>query len=110
MTNIRNELTYYNKELMDSELREAVNISSVGNIESLNEEDNDNVLLNGNEDILAYTTLIIEDFIDLQNPIFQGETGLHEEPNTPIINEENNNDMDFDLVNLVDDILSSRLE
>ena len=62
------------------------------------------------EDILAHTTLIIEDFIDLQNPIFQGETGLHEEPNTPIINEGNNNDMDFDLVNLVDDILSSRLE
>ncbi len=39
MTNIRNELIYYNKELMNSELCEAVNISSVGNIESLNEEE-----------------------------------------------------------------------
>ena len=76
--------------------------------ESLNEEDNDNVtLLNDNEDILA---LIVEDFIDLQNPIFQGETGLREESNTPITNEGNSDYMDFDPINLVDDILSSRLE
>ena len=112
MTNIRNELVYYGKELKESELHEAVNISAIGNIISLNEEDNNNnnCRLTFNEDLLANTNLVLEDLVNLRDPIFQdGENGLREELNIPNIDEENIN-MDFDSVNLVDDILNVEMD
>ena len=112
MINIRNELVYYGKELKESELREAVNISAIGNIISLNKEDNNNnnYKLTFNEDLLANTNLVLKDFVNLRNPIFQDEeNGLREELNIPNIDEENIN-MDFDSVNLVDDILNVEMD
>ena len=55
MSNIQNELTYYGKELMDSELCEAVNVSSIGNIISLNEDEEDNII-DLDEDLSERTT------------------------------------------------------
>ncbi|CAG8706110.1 11798_t:CDS:2, partial [Funneliformis mosseae] len=87
ITNIRNELIYYGKELKESELRKIVNISAIAN-----------------------TNLVLEDFVNLRDPIFQdGENGLREELNIPNIDEENIN-MDFDSVNLVDDILNVEMD
>ncbi|CAG8676269.1 6518_t:CDS:2, partial [Funneliformis mosseae] len=63
-----------------------------------------------NEDLLANTNLVLEDFVNLRDPIFQdGENGLREELNIPNIDEENIN-MDFDSVNLVDDILNVEMD
>ena len=74
MTNIRKELVYYGKELKESELREAVNISAIDNIISLNEEEeqdnNDSRLSSPNEDLLARINLVLEDFVNLRNLIF----------------------------------------
>ncbi|GBB99039.1 hypothetical protein RclHR1_00340030 [Rhizophagus clarus] len=103
------ELNYYGKELMDSELRKAVNISSIGNIMTLNEEveQENNVRLSFNEN--DNHTLIL-DVIDLQSPIFQDrENGIYEELSVPNINEEDDNNMDFDPIKLVNDVLNSRL-
>jgi hypothetical protein len=72
MTNIRNELVYYDKELKKSELRKAVNILAIGNIISLDDEEeqnNNNFELSFNEDLLG-STLVLEDFVNLQDPIF----------------------------------------
>jgi hypothetical protein len=117
MINIQNELIYYGKELMESELRKAVNISSIGNIISFNEEEeqeNDYVRLSFNEnDNLSAHTLILKDFIDLQNPIFQDrENRIYKELNIPNTNEEddnNMNNMNFDPIKLVNDVLNFKL-
>ena len=69
------------------------------------EQNNNNFELSFNKDLLG-STLVLEDFVNLQDPIFQdGESRLCEESNISNINNKDIN-MDFDPINLVDDILN----
>jgi hypothetical protein len=69
LTSIQNELTYYGKELNSKDLREIANDSAVGEIITLNSEDNitNDLLLEERreEEIQLRNNLILEDIIDL---------------------------------------------
>jgi hypothetical protein len=69
-------------------------------------------IINLDDDLSPYTTtIILEDFINSQNPIFQdGENGLCTELNIPNTNNEDNNNMEFNPIDIVDDVLNARLE
>ena len=107
LTSIKNELLYYGKDLNSAELREIANISAVGNIISLNNENDDvidNILLEERREteIQTCTNLVLEDIIDLSQSFDNIETVDLENNNN--IGEENGN-MDFDPIVLVDQIL-----
>ena len=111
LTSIKNELLYYGKDLNSVELREIANISAVGNIISLNNEDDDvidNILLEERREteIQTCTNLVLEDIIDLSQSFDNIETVDLENNNN--IGEENGN-MDFDPIALVDQILDHNI-
>ncbi|PKB96872.1 hypothetical protein RhiirA5_385041 [Rhizophagus irregularis] len=79
LASIKNELSYYGKDLSSAELREIANISTVSNIISLNDEDDDitdNILLEERREmeIQTRTNLVLEDFIDLSQSLDNMET------------------------------------
>src|SRR5438105_583768 len=86
MTNIKSELTYYEKKLTETELREVVNTSAVGEVMAL---ENDNDLPDSNELFFKNAefiqdTLNIEDIIDLTQYYLEGEREVLD------INDDNN--------------------
>jgi L-cysteine desulfidase len=109
LASIKNELLYYGKDLSSGELREIVNISAVGNIISLNDEDDDitnNILLEERREmeIQTRTNLVLEDFIDLAQSFDNMETvDLGNNDNV----DERNGNMDFEPIALVNEVLET---
>jgi hypothetical protein len=108
MTSIKNELSYYGKDLNNAELREIANISAVGDIISLNDEDDDtdNILLEERREIETQTrnNLVLEDIIDLSQSYDNiGTVGLENNNNI----DERNGNMDFDPIALVNQVLET---
>ncbi len=103
LINIKSELSFYEKELNEIELREVVNISVVGEIMALDEDiqdeydDIDDLILEGQS-----ITLILEEIVDLTQPFFNNNT------ENDICIDENNmgerevRNMNFDPTSLVD--------
>lgn len=106
LTSIKNELKYYGKELNSNDLREIANDSAVGEIITLNSEDDttNNLLLEERrkEEIQLRNNLVLEDIIDLTQLFDNVEIDLE---NNNTLDEENEN-MDFDPINLVNQILN----
>ncbi|CAG8485394.1 15373_t:CDS:2 [Rhizophagus irregularis] len=95
LTSIKNELSYYGKHLDEAELREVANISAVGEIVALDDNnDNTNYLLLEED----------QDIIDLTQPIFENLENI--DNNT---SEETNIDrnMDFNPIDLVNQVLEN---
>ncbi|CAG8831336.1 32513_t:CDS:1, partial [Racocetra persica] len=107
------ELTYFNTELTESELREMVKIATIDDYITDEEE------LSGNNDdayeespnSLSQTNIILEDFVNLRDPIFQDREVTQFEFSTEIadFNIEGDIDMDFNPEDLVDTVLSVEL-
>src|ERR1700743_1855759 len=105
---IKNGLSYYGKELTNAELREIANISAVGEIIDLDNEDDLDDIINDlpleeseETEIQSRTDLVLEDIIDLTQPFDNIESVNLENDN---VNERDGN-MDFDPIALVDQIL-----
>ncbi|GBC10376.1 hypothetical protein RclHR1_09580009 [Rhizophagus clarus] len=67
-TSITNKLSYVSKDLTESELRESINISSVSNIISLDDDDNIENIDGNNLNLIlpsSNTELAIRNIIDL---------------------------------------------
>lgn len=109
LTSIKNELSYYGKNLNSEELREIANTSAVGNIISLNDDDGDitNDLLveeRSETETQVRANLILEDIIDLTQPFDNVETvDLGNNNNV----DERNGNMDFDPNDLVNQFLET---
>lgn len=106
LTSIKNELSYYGKELSVEELREVASISTVGEIISLdNEDDTDSLLLEEEDEIQIHTNLVVEDIIDLNQPIFENMENRNESNNESNEENEETRNMDFNPIDIVDQIL-----
>ncbi|CAG8708240.1 1014_t:CDS:2 [Cetraspora pellucida] len=113
MANIRNKLTYFDTELTESELREMIKIATIDDYIT-----NEKELSENNEDayeeipnLLSQTNIILEDFVNLRDPIFQDREITQFEFFTEIAdsNIEDNIDTNFNPEELVDMVLSSEL-
>ncbi|CAG8723620.1 14146_t:CDS:2, partial [Funneliformis mosseae] len=79
LASIKNELSYYGKHLNETELREVANISAVGEIIALDDNNDiinhlsleENQVAQERKGIQERTTLILEDIVDLTQPIFE---------------------------------------
>src|SRR6266540_795125 len=103
LTNIKSKLSFYEKELNETKLREVVNISAVSEIMALDEDiqdeydDINDLILKGQS-----ITLILEEIVDLTQPFFNNNT------ENDICIDENNmgerevRNMNFDPTSLVD--------
>ena len=106
LTNIKSELSFYRKELNETELREVVNISAVGEIMALDEDiqdendDIDDLILEGQN-----ITLILEEIVDLTQPFFNNNTENDICIDGNNVGEREVGNMDFDPTSLVDQIL-----
>ncbi|CAG8438362.1 16762_t:CDS:2 [Funneliformis mosseae] len=109
LTNIKNELSFYGKELNEAELREVVNISTVGEVMILDEDKQDEY--DDADDLILEkqnTTLILEEIVDFTQPLqpfFNNniESDVYVDGNN--VGEREVGNMDFDPTSLVDQIL-----
>ncbi len=106
LINIKNKLSFYEKELNETELREVVNISAVSKIMVLDEDTQDEY--DDIDDLILEEqsiTLILEEIIDLTQPFFNNniKNDVYIDGNNVDKREVRN--MDFDLTSLVDQIL-----
>ena len=81
LASIKNELAYYGKDLSSAELREIANTSAVGDVISLDDENDDianNLLLEERRETEAETrtNLVLEDIMDLTQSFDNVETVL----------------------------------
>lgn len=118
MANIRSELTYFDVELTESELREMVKIATIDDYitdEEKLSENNDNTY-EESSDSLSQTNIILEDIVNLRDPIFQDREIIPFEFSANIADSsiedgiEADIDMDFNPEDLVDTVLSVELE
>ena len=106
LTNIKNELSFYGKELDETELREVVNISAVGEIMALDEDTQDEY--DDIDDLILEEqsiTLILEEIVDLTQPFFNNNTENDVRISENNVDEREVGNMDFDPTSLVDQIL-----
>lgn len=96
---------HYGKHLDEAELREVANTSAVGEIIALDDNDNDTKEEDQErEGTQERTTLILEDIIDLTQPIFENAENVDNNTNEEINIDRN---MDFSPIDLVDQILEN---
>ena len=108
LASIKNELAYYGKDLSSAELREIANTSAVGDVISLDDENDDianNLLLEERRETEAETrtNLVLEDIMDLTQSFDNVETVLDLRNNNNVVVRDGN--MDFDPTALVDEVL-----
>ena len=106
LASIKNGLSHYGKDLNSTELKEIANISAVGEIIDLGEDDDldDDLLLEEEgetETETQRTNLVLEDIIDLTQSFDNIESVALENDNI----DERNGNMDFDPIALVNQIL-----
>ncbi|RHZ82596.1 hypothetical protein Glove_108g60 [Diversispora epigaea] len=110
LTSVKNELSHYGKEISETELRKIANNSAIGEIISLNNEYNNNNTINliseNNKQIISETTLILEEIVNISQPIFKNNLNNSDESS---INEIDNLDhnMNFDTTTLVNEIFDN---
>ena len=106
LTNIKNELSFYRKELDETELREVVNISAVGEIMALDEDTQDEY--DDIDDLILEEqsiTLILEEIVDLTQPFFNNNIENDVRISENNVDEREVGNMNFDPTSLVDQIL-----
>lgn len=107
LASIKDELLFYGKNLNEKELREIANNSAVGEIIALDNEDITNDLLNNEiqrkeKETETQITLALENIIDL-TCLFDNIKDVNNN-----VDEEEIGNMDFNPINLVNQILTSR--
>ncbi len=107
LTNIKSKLSFYEKELNETKLREVVNISAVSEIMALDEDiqdeydDINDLILKGQS-----ITLILEEIVDLTQPFFNNNTENDICIDGNNVSKREVRNMDFDPTSLVDQILN----
>ncbi|CAG8842921.1 16902_t:CDS:1, partial [Racocetra persica] len=116
MTNIWEELNCLGVELTENELREMVNLSSINSfIEDEADEKNKSENNICEDDLLSRANLVLEETVNLKDPIFQEEDIVPHETSSNTSSDTNDNNgkssgsIDFNPENLVDAILNEML-
>ena len=106
LTSVKNELSHYGKEISEIELREIANNSAIGEIISLDNNNNTIGSFSENNEQVSQTTLILENIINISQPFFENNSNNSD---VDSINETDNLDhnMNFDATTLVNEIFDN---